>query len=974
MAGSRAIGQRLSLTWKAFAVLLALLASVHLTVGLLSYRNLARSAEQQQRERMEVFPAVLQELLTSSAESLINVAGVMATSIGHEHSLASTLLPLPPQTGTGLVHASFYDAGGKKLGQWELLGAELPEDAAMTAAALSEVQRSHQPVKQVLCGDECLQWVYVPVFGRDEQELILALAAPLTDILPAFQRLTGAHIAILAEHEAGAKRGLMHFRGRDLLALTDAAYLLPRLRPPPRRTWEEGPALLFSETALKTPPGRRAVQALFIVDQTPTLQYIEHEFWRSVGVALVGLLLSGLALYLLLMPPLTRLKRVNRLLPLLAERRYDVVRSELSVQPRRWLSDEIDALGVTTLALNERLRQLDAAEAANEAKSRFLAVMSHEIRTPMNGALGMLELLEQTSLDAAQRQMLQTVTESSRGLLRVIDDILDFSKIESGRLDLEQLPTSVEDITEGVVETLAPGLRGRPLRLLSSIDPALPARVIGDPVRLRQILLNLVGNAIKFTESGRILVSAEQLGRQDGFVRMRISVEDSGIGISAEAQARLFQPFVQAESSTTRRYGGTGLGLSISRGLLRRMGSELELRSAEGRGSCFWFDLRVAAEPDPVMPARLAGCSLQLQVEDPEEAEILRRYAVAEGADCAATRPPGSVLLRIDEDAAALRISGPAQAPSLLVRPYRRARLMQQLAVAAGRALATSTSLPCPPQSVDAGHDLRILVAEDHPVNQQVIAAQLAQLGYTADIAEDGEIALQMLAQHSYAALLTDLHMPRMDGYALARGQRAREAAEAAGCRLPIIALTADVMQGRAQACLDAGMDDYLTKPVLLRELRERLQAWVRRSPAPPEAVADSPCDAAAAPETDGLDEAPVDLALLRDCLGDDLPGIQHLLREFLRINTPLMGQLRDLMRSGDADGIRALAHRLLGSARTAGATRLAMSLACIENIAASANSELLSGLWTETAREFAIVRDWTGRLLLKTAEQPLSG
>ncbi|GLR82112.1 DUF3369 domain-containing protein [Azospirillum oryzae] len=518
------------------------------------------------------------------------------------------------------------------------------------------------------------------------------------------------------------------------------------------------------------------------------------------------------------------------------------------------------------------------AEAANQAKSLFLATMSHEIRTPMNGIQGMLELLEHTSLTGDQRELVSVVRESAGALLTIINDILDFSKIEAGRLDLERVPVSLANVVEGVAETLAPGARGKGLSLVTYIDPDLPGEVVGDPVRIRQVLFNIAGNAVKFTQSGSVTMRVE-LAQFDGDrVTIRVAVTDTGIGISKENQVRLFRPFTQAEASTTRRFGGTGLGLSICRRLAELMGGDIGVTSEVNVGSTFWFtfaaDLVPAAvEPTATQRAPLQGVTVLLLAADAQERGFLARYLNADGAqlveaadagaalrtllptaacdvlvstlgtDIAALdndprgRVRGRVLIGGDAltagDAAELGASGAGTV--VLGRPVRRVGLVRAILAAAGRMAAGEggrTDRDREPEPATLAADRRrlptveearaqgrlILVAEDHPTNRQVIQRQLTLLGHVMETAEDGVQALAMWRAGGHGLLLTDCQMPEMDGMELARSIRAAEAA--AGTRLPIVAITANATENEAQLCLASGMDDTLAKPVSLADLR----------------------------------------------------------------------------------------------------------------------------------------------------------
>jgi two-component system sensor histidine kinase/response regulator len=471
-----------------------------------------------------------------------------------------------------------------------------------------------------------------------------------------------------------------------------------------------------------------------------------------------------------------------------------------------------------------------AAEASARAKSEFLAVMSHEIRTPMNGVLGMLEVMEQSRLDEGQRQSLQLIRESARSLLRIVNDILDFSKIEAGRLDLEWTPVSIRTAIAGLADMLAPQARDKGLVLTAATDPAIPDPVLADPVRLRQILLNLAGNAIKFTERGSVRIEAALARHEAGRARISIAVIDTGIGISAAEQERLFQPFSQADASTTRRFGGTGLGLSIARRLATMMGGDITVDSAPGRGATFRLTLDLA---------------------------------VAQAAD--AEIPP-----------------------------------------------ARAATLPAATDIDQARRDGRlVLVVDDHPVNRQVLVRQLQLLGYAADTAADGVEALTAWAAGSHALVLTDCHMPSLDGFELTR--RIREAERAGRRRIPIVAVTANVLAGEAERCRAAGMDDYVGKPVQLARLQEVLQRWV-----PPEDTGRA-----------------IDPAALAGLFGDDTATIAAMLADFLASAEASATAIARAVAGGQRPDIVAEAHRLKGASRIVGAAVLGDAAEALERAAA---------------------------------------
>ncbi|MDC3342761.1 ATP-binding protein [Pseudomonadales bacterium] len=667
---------------------------------------------------------------------------------------------------------------------------------------------------------------------------------------------------------------------------------------------------------------------------------------------------------------------------------------DLELNGHRWVRVTIKSLPagdqiITVVDISELKAAIENAEIAASSKSNFLASMSHEIRTPMNGILGMVDLMKRSPLSEDQKEMVATIQDSSKALLSLINDILDISKIEAGRIELESLPSDLAEVSESALEVISANAAKHQQSLILIQDPALPSNLLLDGLRLRQILVNLVGNAIKFSPlAAEIVVRIEKLERQVGdYCDVLIRVIDQGIGLSAEAQANIFADFAQAEKSTSRIYGGTGLGLAICRRLVEVMQGRIEVISQLGQGAEFQIQLRLLESPD-VAPERgavdLSGVDIFYVSASERSFESISGVLTPLGANCHAVVDPMNLERSLALDAISTRpvvilsdrFSRPEQEAIyrrveanplpqkvgwvffsagrgqrlrlvnerlalISSNPFRRRELMSAAARVVGRdGLVTETEMAevlqnawVPMTAAEAAQEgLLILVAEDNAVNQQVIRRQLNTLGLACELVDDGVAALDRIRLGGIGLLLTDCDMPNMDGYELTR--RIRQEEVSLDNPLPIIAITANAMDGAAAACFEAGMNNYLSKPLEIGALQAMLRTYLPSADQDQDATTDAQqeTDQSIAnasevhAETDLVSAGSIilDLSELNALFGDDVEVLNQLLAEFVSsLDEGVAGMLSGFDIE-DYDRIRAEAHKLKSSARTVGAHRLA--------------------------------------------------
>nr|WP_274602153.1 hybrid sensor histidine kinase/response regulator [Vibrio sp. S9_S30] len=647
--------------------------------------------------------------------------------------------------------------------------------------------------------------------------------------------------------------------------------------------------------------------------------------------------------------------------PLLAinQQMKELLKGDTSITvPYRYRNDEVgemarmlEAFRQNQIERNQYQQEViiarDKAESATKAKANFLATMSHEIRTPMNGIIGMIDLLNTTRVNREQQRMLKTVRESSFSLLNIINDILDFSKIEAGKLDVEKTALPLRETLENVISTLSPSAENAGIAFQLYIDPELPEEVLGDPVRLRQILFNIIGNAIKFSSKlsrrGEVSLEVHAYFIDINQITIQFDIKDNGIGIHQDQIDTLFTPFTQAESDTTRRFGGTGLGLSISKHLTELMGGKISVSSKVGIGTTFSIHLTFPFTQSPgnrIKPVHISETQVyidlssewlhnhipsylkalcvpwkkldrhlfpSLKLSDPHCIIITDNLSDLIALEPAALHNSIKYLELLPQANISSQISD--RTFSISAQPLKLSNLRYGLRVVTGMEspfdIAPHTDDADEIEEINPGESKGlILVAEDNPVNQEVIKKQLKTLGYECKLADEGLHAQAMYEQYDFDLVLTDCHMPECDGYELTSALRQKQIEK--GRRIPIIAVTANAMIGEAKKCLTAGMDDYLPKPIELEKLKRMLHNWMPNS------------------NTTTSSGVAMNLDVVDTIFGGDMNAYKQSVNDFLQFSLPQYQALAEAESDEfEMSVMTNIAHKLKSSAATIGLDEL---------------------------------------------------
>ena len=672
------------------------------------------------------------------------------------------------------------------------------------------------------------------------------------------------------------------------------------------------------------------------------------------------------------------------------------------------------------LATEEAKTSARLALEASRVKSEFLATMSHEIRTPMNGVLGMTELLRGTPLNERQHRFVDTVYHSGQSLLRIINDILDFSKIEAGKIELEQINFDLRELVEDVCGMFAQPAHAKGLEIACLVPHALPIALRGDPARLRQILTNIVGNAVKFTGEGEVSVRVQLLAEGPGQARLRFDVRDTGIGIAEDKQQRIFEAFSQADSSTTRSFGGTGLGLAISKQLVELMGGRMGVISRPGHGATFWFEVDAAKQDTSARKMLAVGDKLHglrvLVVDDnATNREILEEQLAAWKMRCTSLEGGHGALAALHAarakgepfELAVLDLHMPemdgldlartikntpelAATPLImlssatlqneantfthdlircnLTKPVRESDLFHAIATAIEEVISSAIPDDAPAIAVANLHDrlsCRVLLAEDNRINQDVAKAMLEMIGVRTTVVSHGRQVLSALEKNSFDLILMDCQMPEMDGYAATAAVRERERDNPDMRRIPIVALTANAIAGDREQCLAAGMDDYLSKPFTQKELAAIIGRWV------PHAAAGGTIAADVVEQTNATKRAAAksgDVSVAADMcvnpqvlesirsMGQGL--LEEVVRHYLQDTPERMEQIRVALAANDPEALRRSAHALKSGSANLGAERFAAICKVLESLGRSGTTEGGAARHAEAEQEYTRVRD----------------